>query len=163
MVVRFQPSWATTLSIEFGLAELLDLEAVESGVAGVAGLVEEAELHDAVGTGVGEGIDEDGVNDGEDGACGADAEGEGEHGGEDEAGALAKFASGVLEVGEDRLHAVAPGDYRLRVRASAYVMDEIWVTWLGTKLGGERFDESCKTVLRSGKAVVAFDGLGTSN
>ena len=67
-------------------------------------------------------------------------------------------------------------------------MDEIWVTWLGTKLGGKRFDVSCETVcvfndsspvafLRlkeaitavadwmsaSRRAVVAFDGLGTSN
>ena len=88
----------------FGLAELLDLRAVEAGVAGVAVFIEETDLHHAVGARVGEWVDEDGVNDGEDGACGADAEGERENGGQDEAGALAEFARGVLEVGEERLH-----------------------------------------------------------
>ena len=107
VVVRFQSSMRDDAFDGFGLAKLLDLRAVEAGVADVAGFIDEAELDHAVGAGVGEGIDEDGVNDGEDGACGADAEGEGEDGGEDEAGAFAEFASGVLEVGEEGLH-VAP-------------------------------------------------------
>ena len=89
-----------------GLAELLDLRSVEAGVSDVAGLIEEAELDHAIGVGIGEGVDKDGVNHGEDGACGADAEGEREDCGEDEAGSLAKFAGGVLEIGEDRLHRV---------------------------------------------------------
>jgi hypothetical protein len=79
------------------LAELLDLGPVEAGVADVAGLIEKAELDHAVGVRIGKGIDEDGVNDGEDGACGANAESEREDGGEDEAGAFAKFTGGVLE------------------------------------------------------------------
>ncbi len=111
--------------------------------AGIAVFIEEAELHHAVGAGVGEGVDEDGVNDGEDGACGADAEGEGEHGGQDEAGALAEFAGGVLEVGEDEIACVVPRE----VRASAQVMDEIWAYVVRDEAGGERFDRSCETAL----------------
>ncbi len=84
----------------FGLSKLLDLRAVEAGVADVAGLIEKAELDHSVGAGVGEWVDQDGVNHAEDGACGADAESEGEDGGQDKAGALAEFAGGILEVGD---------------------------------------------------------------
>ena len=57
-----------------GLAELFQLGTVEPGVAIVAGCVEHAGFHEAIGAGVREGIDQNGVNDTEDGTCGGNAE-----------------------------------------------------------------------------------------
>ena len=94
----------------FGLAKLGHLGAGETGEAVVAGCVDQAKLHDAIGAGVGERIDEDGVDDAEDGASGSNAEGEGEDGGQREAGALAEFASGVAQVGRQRLHGHLAGN-----------------------------------------------------
>ena len=76
-------------------------------------------------SGVGEWVDEDGVDDAEDGTGGADAEGEREDGRENEAGALAEFAGGVLEVGEERLHVGTSrgGGWALRRDD----LDEIWL------------------------------------
>ena len=82
----------------------MHLGAVEACVAVLAGGVEHAWLHEAVGAGVGEGVDEDGVNDAEDGTCGGDAEGEGENGGEGEGGAFAEFAERGAQVGEKGVH-----------------------------------------------------------
>jgi hypothetical protein len=62
--------------------------------------IEEIDDREAVGVAIGEGIDEYGVDDGEDSGGGADAECEGEDGGESEGGAFAEFAEGVAEVGE---------------------------------------------------------------
>lgn len=70
----------------------------------MTGLVEHAEFHDAIGPGVGEGIEENGVDDTKDGTCGGDAESEGEDRSEGEGGALAEFAEGVAEVGEEGVH-----------------------------------------------------------
>ena len=78
-----------------GLAKLLDFGPVEAGEAVLAGLVREPNFHHAVGAGVGEGIDQDGVDDAEDGACGGDAEGEGEYGGQRKAGAVADLSCGI--------------------------------------------------------------------
>src|SRR5260370_36329761 len=78
-----------------GLAKLINLRAVQARVPVTAGFIHQPNLHDALGPGVGEGVDENGVNDAEDGAGGADAESEGEDGGQGEAGALAEFAAGV--------------------------------------------------------------------
>ncbi len=100
MVVRFQPSKATTLSTDLVLANLVELGAAQTDETLIAGFVEEPRLGHAVGAWIGERIDQDGVDDAKDSTCGAYAEGEGEDGGQDEAGALAKFAGGILEVGE---------------------------------------------------------------
>ena len=83
----------------FCLSELEDLSAIETAPALFAGFVDGAEGHYAVSVAVGEGVDEDGVDDAEDGAGGSDTEGKGENGGEGEAGAFAEFAEGVFEVG----------------------------------------------------------------
>jgi hypothetical protein len=56
---------------------------------------------EAICVAVGVRIDEDGVDDAEDGGGGADAECEGEDGGDGEGGAFAKFAERVAEVGGD--------------------------------------------------------------
>ena len=84
----------------FELAELGDFGAAVAGDAFVSLRVEEMNDREAIGVAIGEGIDEDGVDDGEDGGGGADAEGEREDGGGGEGGAFAEFAEGVAEVGE---------------------------------------------------------------
>jgi hypothetical protein len=53
---------------------------------------------------VGEGLEEDAVDDAEKGGGGSDAEGEGEDGGEGEAGGLAELAKAVAQVLQDGMH-----------------------------------------------------------
>ena len=94
MVVRFQPSSATALS-----TDQVELFGVHPRIAVLAGLVHEGDLHHAVGAGVGKWVDEDGVDDAEDGAGGADAEGEGEDRGKGESRTPPQFAGGVAQIG----------------------------------------------------------------
>src|SRR5260370_16296 len=61
-------------------------------------------LDGAADDGVRKRVDEDSVDDAEDGAGGANAESEGEDGGQREAGTLAEFAEGVAEIREQGLH-----------------------------------------------------------
>ena len=58
----------------------------------------EQELDDAVGVGIGERLEQDGVDDGEDGGVGSDAKGQGCDGCDGEAGIFEEAAQGVLEV-----------------------------------------------------------------
>ena len=58
----------------------------------------EQELDDAVGVRIGERLEEDGVDDGEDGGVGSDAEGQGGDGCDGEARVLEEAAQGVFEV-----------------------------------------------------------------
>ncbi len=69
----------------------------------VSGLVGVADLHDdeAVGVRVGEGVEQDSVDDGEDGGGGADAEGESENGDGGEAGIFAQHAQSVTKILEE--------------------------------------------------------------
>ena len=76
------------------------MQPVEAGIPVVAGFVFQANFHHAIGPGIGERVDQDCVNHAEDGASSADAESEGEDCGQDEAGAFAEFARGILEVGD---------------------------------------------------------------
>ncbi len=55
------------------------------------------EGHEAVGVGVGKRLEEDGVDDREDGAVGADAQHQGEDDGEEEGGAFEEAAVGSSE------------------------------------------------------------------
>jgi hypothetical protein len=105
----------------FEFAKLFGIGAGEAGRTFDASLVhiQEVDLHDAVGVAVGVRVDEDGVDDGEDGGGGADAEGEREDGGEGECGAFAEFAEGVAEVG---------------VHASLVSGDGYWKCWRGVGL-----------------------------
>jgi hypothetical protein len=63
---------------------------------------------EAAAVAVGERLEEDAVDDAEEGSGGSDAEGEGEDGGEGEAGGLAELAEAVADVREERVHAVLP-------------------------------------------------------
>ena len=65
----------------FELAELGDFGAAVAGDAFVSLGIEEMNDREAIGVAIREGIDEDGVDDAEDGGGGADAECEGEDGG----------------------------------------------------------------------------------
>src|SRR6266851_3870833 len=115
-----------------GLAKLINLRAVQARILVTAGFIHQPNLHNAVGPGVRKGVDEDGVNDAEDGARGAYAESEREDGGQGEAGALAEFAEGVAEVGEQRLH-------KHLARRSCWPSIDTW------------FDEKSSMVVRSRK------------
>ena len=53
---------------------------------------------------VGEGLEEDAVDDGEEGGGGSDAKGEGDDGGYGKAGGFAELAKTVADVLEDRVH-----------------------------------------------------------
>ncbi len=64
-------------------------------------------LDHAIGVGIGEGFEEDGVDDGEDGGVGSDAEGEGCDGGEGEGGVGDEDAEGIAEVAEEIAHGCA--------------------------------------------------------
>jgi len=55
---------------------------------------------------IGEGFEEDAVDDREEGSGGSDAEGQSENGGEGEAGGLAELAEAVTQVLQDRVHRV---------------------------------------------------------
>ena len=90
----------------FELAELRDFRAGVARDAFVPLRIEEMNDREAIGVAIREGIDEDGVDDAEDGGGGADAECEGEDGGGGEGGAFAEFAEGVAEVGEHFLNLV---------------------------------------------------------
>ena len=83
----------------FCVPELEDLSAIEAAPALFAAFIDGAEGHHAVGVAVREGVDEDSVDDAEDGAGGADPQGEGEYGCQSEAGTFAEFAEGVFEAG----------------------------------------------------------------
>ncbi len=82
-----------------GLAKLIDLWAAEADVvAVVAGLVHQSNLHNAIRAGIRKRIDQHGVNHGEDGARGADAEGKRENGGEGETRAFAELTGRITQV-----------------------------------------------------------------
>ncbi len=85
---------------------LLDpVQIVEGGDAvgaAVGPLLQHA--HDALGIGVGERVEQDRVDEAEDGRIGADAEGEGEKGDKSEAGALEQSAGGVTQVLQELGH-----------------------------------------------------------
>ena len=66
------------------------------------------ELHDAVGLGIGERLEQDGVDDGKDGGVGSDAEGEGGDGGDGERRIGDQHAEGVAEVAEKVAHDGVP-------------------------------------------------------
>src|SRR5207245_2527542 len=88
-----------------GLAELIDLRAGEADVVAVAAtLVHKPNLHNAVGAWVRERVNQDGVDDAEDGAGGADSQSQGEHCGQREARTLPQFAGGVAQIRGQRLH-----------------------------------------------------------
>ena len=95
-----------------GLSKLVQLRARHARISETAGIVSEGELHHSIGAHVGEGIDQDAVHDAEHSAGGADAEGEGEDGGEREAWAAAQFPRRVSKVGDDRTHIIAFDEYR---------------------------------------------------
>jgi hypothetical protein len=57
-----------------------------------------------IGACVGKRIDQDAVDDAEDGARRADAEGQREDGGEREARAAAEFTRGIAKIGDDGAH-----------------------------------------------------------
>jgi hypothetical protein len=61
-------------------------------------------FHDAFGVGIRVRVDEDGVDYGEDGGGGADAESQGEDAGQSETGTFAEFAAGVAKVRNYGLH-----------------------------------------------------------
>ncbi len=65
------------------------------------------DIGEAGWVGVGEGLDEGGVDEGEDGNAGSDAEREHEDGGDGEAGAAAELAEGVADVLD---HGLEEGD-----------------------------------------------------
>lgn len=90
------------------MAQDFELRTVEASEVVVASLVLEARLHEAIGAGVGEGVDEDGIDDAEDGARGCDAEGEREDRSDRKARALTELASGVAKVGAKRIHRSTP-------------------------------------------------------
>src|SRR5216683_7907665 len=115
-----------------GLAKLINLRAVQARVPVTAGFIHQPNLHNALGPGVRKWIDEDGVDDAEDGAGGAYAESEGEDGGQREAGALAEFAEGVAEIGEQGLH--------------EHLAWRSWRPFIDT-----RFDEKSSMMVRSKK------------
>jgi hypothetical protein len=75
------------------LVELLKLLAVQDYVVIVAGFVLQAKFDHAVGAGVRVRVEENGVNEAEDGAGGANADGQGEDGGEREVWAPSEFAN----------------------------------------------------------------------
>src|SRR5260370_22634377 len=87
-----------------GLAKLINLRAVQARIPVTAGFIHQPNLYNAVGPGVRKWVDEDSVDDAEDGAGGANAECQGEDGGQREAGALAEVAEGVAEIGEQEWH-----------------------------------------------------------
>src|SRR6266851_2114416 len=87
-----------------GLAKLINLRAVQARILVTAGFIHQPNLHNALGAGVREWIDQDGVDDAEDGAGSANPERQREDCGQREAGALAEFAEGVAEIGEQGLH-----------------------------------------------------------
>jgi hypothetical protein len=66
------------------------------------------ELHNAVGLGVGEQLQEDGVDDGDDCGVGSDAEGDGGDGGQGEGRAPDEHAERVAEVLPEITHDAAP-------------------------------------------------------
>jgi hypothetical protein len=66
------------------------------------------ELNDAVGVGIAEGLEEDRIDDGEDGGVGSDAEGESGDGGEGECRVGDEHAEGVAEVAEEIAHVFLP-------------------------------------------------------
>ena len=84
------------------MAELSHVGAGVAGDAFVSLRIEEMNDREAIGVAIGKGVEERGVDDGEDSGGGADAECEGEDGGESEGGAFAEFAEGVAEVGGRR-------------------------------------------------------------
>jgi len=85
----------------FESTELSDLRPGVSGLALGALRLDQTNDCEAICVAVRVRVDEDGVDDREDGGGGADAEGEREDGGGGEGGAFAEFAEGVAEVGED--------------------------------------------------------------
>ena len=62
--------------------------------------------YESAAVAVGEGFEEDAVDDREEGGGGSDAEGEGEDGGEGEAGGLAELAKAVAYVLQERVHGI---------------------------------------------------------
>ena len=84
-----------------GLTHLLDLSAAHPCPPEASGGVHEGDLHDAIGAHVGEGIDQDAVDDAEDRARGAYPKGQREDRGEGEPRAAAQFARGIAKIGEE--------------------------------------------------------------
>ena len=77
------------------------------GAAFDAAVVAYADAVEASGVGDGQGLEHDGVDEGEDGGGGADAEGQGEHGGEGEDRGEPHLAESVGEVLAKGLHGVS--------------------------------------------------------
>jgi hypothetical protein len=85
---------------------LIEVARIGSGVG--EELFEEANFFpdddEAAAVAVGEGLEEDAVDYAEEGGGGSDAEGQGEDGGEGEAGGLSELAKTVAEVLKDGVH-----------------------------------------------------------
>src|SRR6266403_1928886 len=79
--------------------------ATTSGMAAIlACFIDQARLHDASRARVGERVNQDRVDDAEDGAGSAGSQGQGEHCGQREARALPQFAGGIAQISGQRLH-----------------------------------------------------------
>ena len=89
------------------LPQLIELRAAHPRIPEAAGRVPERELHHPLGADVGKRIDQHAVDDAEDGARGADPEGEREDRREREARPAAELARGVAKISDDRVHAMA--------------------------------------------------------
>ena len=87
-----------------GLTKPLHLSAGHARISVAPGVVLERELHHPIGADVRKRIDQDAIDDAEDGAGRADPERQRKNCGQREPGAAAKFARGEAQVGEDRAH-----------------------------------------------------------
>ena len=112
VVVRFHPSSADDALDGPCLSKLLQLGTAHARVPEAAGGVPEGDLHHAIGAHVGEGIDQDAVDDAEDRARGADPEGQREDRGEREARAAAQFPRRIAKIGDERAHITGLDGYR---------------------------------------------------
>ena len=107
VVVRFHPSSPTTLSTVRACRSWSSWAPRHPRIPETAGIVPERELHHPIGAHVGEGIDQDAVDDAEDGARGAYPEGQREDRGEREPWAAAQFPRRITKIGDDRAHIIA--------------------------------------------------------
>jgi len=88
----------------FGLAKPTHLRATQAREPVIAGFVHQAKLHDAIGAWVRERVNQDCIDDAENGACGSDPESEGKDSSEGEARPLTQFAGCIPQIGPQGLH-----------------------------------------------------------
>ena len=88
----------------FDLAKPIHLRATQACKPVIAGFVHQAKLHDAIGAGVRERVNQDRVDDAEDGACSSDPESERKDGGQRETRPLTQFAGRIAQIGRQGLH-----------------------------------------------------------